>query len=81
MDYMKTSKTPPRAKKDLSTPENLAERLRPLIGQKLKLSGKPRTDGSNFRKLITSFLLSQYMPEGSQEYEIIPPRKKAYLFF
>lgn len=76
MDYIEDGKMAPKRVSCLSSPEDLAERLRGLIGEKFYLSGKPRTDGSNFRKMITNYLLNEYMPEGAEEFEIIPPKKK-----
>ena len=40
------------------------------------MTGKPRTDGSNFRKIITNYLLAGYMPEAADEYKIVPPKQK-----
>lgn len=76
MNYIEEGKKPPKCKKVLSTPEELVEALKPLIGQMIPMTGKPRTDGSNFRKIITNHLLSKYMPEAANEYEIIPPKQK-----
>lgn len=76
MDYIEEGKKPPKCKNLISTPEELAEKLKPLIGQKIAITGKSRTDGSNFRKIITNHLLSNYMPEAANEYEIVPPKQK-----
>lgn len=76
MDYIEEGKKPPKYKKAISTPEELVERLKPLIGQKIRMTGKSRTDGSNFRKVITNHLLSIYMPEAADDYEILPPKQK-----
>lgn len=76
MDYIKEGKIPPKCKGEISSPENIAERLRPLIGKEIEITGRPRTDGSNFRKIIIRQLLSDYMPEAASKYEIVPPRKK-----
>lgn len=76
MDYIEEGKKPPKCKNVISTPEELVERLKPLIGQKIAMTGKSRTDGSNFRKIITNHLLAAYMPEAAQEYEIVPPKQK-----
>lgn len=62
MNYIEIGKVPPRSKNELSTPEQLVENLKSLIGEKFPLTGKPRTDGSNFRKMITNHLLSNYIP-------------------
>ncbi len=76
MDYIEEGKKPPKCKNVISTPEELVEKLKPLIGQKIPMTGKSRTDGSNFRKVITKQLLSNYMPEAAEEYEIVPPKQK-----
>jgi hypothetical protein len=49
MNYIEIGKIPPNSKNELSTPEQLVENLKSLIGEKFPLTGKPRTDGSNFR--------------------------------
>lgn len=76
MDYIKEGKKPPKSKCFLSTPENMAARLKELIGKEFNLTRKPRTDGSNFRKLVMKHLLTTYMPEEAQEYKILPQKKK-----
>ncbi len=76
MDYIEEGKKPPKCKSVLSTPEELVEKLKPLIGKMIPITGKSRTDGSNFRKIITNHLLSTYMPEATDEYEIVPPKQK-----
>lgn len=76
MDYIKEGKKPPKCRNAISTPEELIEKLKPLIGQTIPMTGKSRTDGSNFRKIITNHLLSSYMPEAAEEYEIVPPKQK-----
>ena len=40
------------------------------------MTGKSRTDGSNFRKIVTNQLLSINMPDAAEEYEIVPPKQK-----
>ena len=76
MDYIKQGKLPPKNRDKVSSPDELVARLKGLIGKKIPMTGKPRTDGSNFRKLVTNYLLEKYMPEVSKEYKIIPKRKK-----
>lgn len=61
MNYIEIGKIPPSSKNELSTPEQLVENLKSLIGEKFPLTGKPRTDGSNFRKMVTNHLLSNYI--------------------
>ena len=57
MNYIEIGKIPPSSKNELSTPEQLVENLKSLIGEKFPLTGKPRTDGSNFRKMVTNLSL------------------------
>lgn len=76
MDYIEEGKKPPKCKDNISSPKELVEALKPLIGRKISMTGKSRTDGSNFRKIITNHLLSNYMPEAASEYEIVPPKQK-----
>ena len=76
MNYIEIGKIPPISKNELSAPEQLVENLKSLIGEKFSLTGKPRTDGSNFRKMITNHLLSNYIPKEAVEYEIVPPKQK-----
>lgn len=76
MDFIEEGKKPPIGKSELTSPEELAKRLQPLIGENFTLTGKVRTDGSNFRKMITEFLLSTYMPEAATDYDIVPPKQK-----
>jgi len=65
----------------LTEAKNLPEILKNLIGKEFKLTGKTRTDGSNLRKLIANDLLTNGLPEGAteNEFEIVPPKKKAFL--
>ena len=81
MDYVEIGKVPPNSKSVMSSPKNLAERLQKLIGAEFTLTGKPRTDGSNFRKLVTEHLLKEYIPEPAEKYEIVPPKQKGVLYF
>lgn len=76
--YVKSGKIPPKHPSEISTPESLIKRLEPLIGTTFELTGKTRTDGSNFRKLITKTLLQEFTPQGADEnsYSILPPKQK-----
>lgn len=76
MNYIEEGKKPPKCKNVISTPKELVEKLKPLIGQRIPMTGKARTDGANFRKTITNHLLANYMPEAASEYEIVPPKQK-----
>ena len=73
-----TWKLAPQSKRALSTPSQLADRLRKLLGLRFHLSGRARTDGSNIRKLVASTLEDYPLPRlaRKQDYEIIPPRRK-----
>lgn len=81
MNYIEEGKIPPKSKRVLSSPEDLVERMKPLIGKKIVMTGKPRTDGANFRKVITNHLLAEYMPEASNDYEIVPIKQKGIPVF
>lgn len=76
MNYIEEGRKPPKSKSVISTPEELVKALKPLIGQMIPMTGKSRTDGSNFRKIIMNHLLSNYMPEAADEYEIVPLKQK-----
>lgn len=71
-------KRPPASKDQLTSPQDLAKKLQTLINRPFKLSGKPRTDGANLRKLIGSILATDSPPSAatSGDFKIIPPRKK-----
>lgn len=81
MDYVEIGKVPPNSKSVMPSPKNLAERLQKLIGAEFTLTGKPRTDGSNLRKLVTEHLLKEYIPEPAEKYEIVPPKQKGVPLF
>ena len=74
----KNLKIPPKNKTFLSSPELLADKLDLLIGKQYKLTGKPRTDGSNLRKRIGAVLYSNQPPNIADHdcYEIMPPKNK-----
>lgn len=76
MDYIENGKIPPKGKEYMSKPQELVRNLKPLIGQKIQMTGKSRTDGSNFRKIVTNHLLSISMPDAAEDYEIVPPKQK-----
>ena len=77
-DFTKLAKIPPANPDNLSSPNELAKKLESLIGQPFPLSGKTRTDGSNFRKLVTKTLMQNNppLPASSEEYIILPPKGK-----
>lgn len=71
-------KIPPRSVKSVKSLDDLQLILSPLVGRDFVLSGAPRTDGSEMRKLICN-TLDQHDPAEaarSGEYQIIPPRGK-----
>lgn len=76
MNYIENGKIPPKSREYMSTPQELVNNLRPLIGNKIQMTGKSRTDGSNFRKIVTNHLLSTCMPDAADCYEIVPPKSK-----
>lgn len=71
-------KIPPRSVKSVKSLDDLQLIFSPLVGRDFVLSGAPRTDGSEMRKLICN-TLDQHNPAEaarSGEYQIIPPRGK-----
>lgn len=70
---------PPITPVALTPPHILAQRLKILVGQSYKLTGKTRTDGSNIRKLVAKTLLEFPLPEAAnaEDYSILtPPNSK-----
>lgn len=69
---------PPRSKRDLTKPKELAKRLQFLVGQKFRLTGKTRTDGSNLRKLVAAALSTGRLPRAAADgdWKCIPPKRK-----
>lgn len=69
---------PPKNPRDIMTANDLALYLKNLIGKSVKITGKPRTDGSTIRKLVADCLSVYSTCEAAKEadYEIIPPRGK-----
>ena len=58
--------------------EKLINCLKSLLGASFRLTGKPRTDGSSLRKLVSNTLLTFGLsPEAEVEsFEFVPPKKK-----
>lgn len=75
-NYIKAGKIPPRSKIVMTPSNELAQKLKPLIGTAIPMTGKSKTDGSNFRKIVTKHLLETYMPDASEDYEIEVPKGK-----
>jgi hypothetical protein len=71
-------KIPPQSPRLLTPPEKLATQFSELIGMPFNLTGKTRTDGSNVRKLIATYLEKYQLPPIAEdiEYEIVPPKGK-----
>ena len=71
-------KFPPKTKGHLSNTEGLQSTLGSLVGMPFRLTGAPRTDGSNLRKLISNALEKAGLPAiaDAESYSIMPPRKK-----
>lgn len=69
---------PPKNPRDVMSANELSICLKNLIGKTVKMTGKPRTDGSTLRKMVTGCLSVRSTCEvaKSSEYEIIPPRGK-----
>lgn len=69
---------PPKSPKSISSVDKILEYFKPLIGSSVPFTGKPRTDGSAIRKIISNTLLSSGLPEEAEteSFEIVPPKKK-----
>ncbi|HEL2325363.1 TPA: hypothetical protein TZN96_002161 [Streptococcus suis] len=77
-DYIKLGNIPPANPDDLATPSEIANSLQKLIGTHFSLSGKTRTDGNKFRKLITETLMKDNppIPANLEDFNILPPKSK-----
>jgi hypothetical protein len=68
----------PQSPQMAMSPDKFIDSLKFLIGTSFHLTGKPRTDGSTLRKLVSNTLLLKGIapeaPIGS--FEFIPPKKK-----
>lgn len=78
MDYIKQAEIPPQKKEELTPEMELVDKLSELIGYPFPLTGKTRTDGNKFRKLITELLMKKCPPKPAfhNDYAILPPKKK-----
>lgn len=74
----KSFQIPPLSPTMAMSNEKLIDSLKPLIGTSFRLTGKPRTDGSTLRKLISNTLLSSGLSQEAEvgNFEFIPPKKK-----
>lgn len=70
-------KHPPKHKNELSTPEELVNKLSGLVGKKFPFKKVSRTDGSNVRKLV-AMTLSERAPEkaAKSEFTVVPEKGK-----
>ena len=71
-------KIPPRSVKSVKSLNDLQLILSTLVGRDFVLSGAPRTDGSEMRKLICNTIDQHNPAEAAQsgDYQIIPPKGK-----
>jgi hypothetical protein len=58
--------------------DKLTDNLKTLLGKPFHLTGKPRTDGSALRKMVTNTLLTNGIAPEAEcgKFEIVPPKKK-----
>lgn len=66
----------PSSKSAILTSERLISALSPLVGSKFELTYKPRTDGSNIRKLISSKIESLTTNADKTSYVVLPFKGK-----
>jgi len=71
-------RVPPLSPTYLTSPDVLAERLKPLIGTEFHLTLFPRTNGSKLRKLIAETLATCDLPPPCPKnlYTIVPTKGK-----
>jgi hypothetical protein len=74
----KAFQIPPQSPALVMSADKLIESLKPLLGKPFHLSGKPRTDGSTLRKLVSNALLASGILPGAPvgSFEFVPPKKK-----
>jgi len=74
----KAFKIPPQSPQNVISPKELTSCLKKLVGTSFRITGKPRTDGSALRKLISKVILEKglSMEAKNEDFEIIPPRQK-----
>ena len=74
----KSFQIPPQLPTMAMSVEKLISSLKPLLGTSFHLTGKPRTNGSTLRKLISNaLLLNGLSPEAEAgNFEFISPKKK-----
>lgn len=78
MTMKKEFNIPPRNPQEVMSATDLVACLKNLIGKPIKMTGKPRTDGSTARKMVTNCLntCSTCKAAAITDYTIIPPRGK-----
>lgn len=70
-------KNAPVSKESVISNAELATTLQVLVGQPFRLSGAPRTDGSNLRKLISGLFVGKDIAVAEEgKYKIVPDKKK-----
>lgn len=69
---------PPKNLKNILKASELMQCLQNLVGESITLTGKPRTDGSNARKMVIDCLLDYGICDtaAKNEYQVIPSRGK-----
>jgi hypothetical protein len=70
---------PPASKDDLSSGDEIARLIAPLLGKPFGLTGKTRTDGSNLRKTVARVLEESThlpTPAANGTWRIVPPKRK-----
>lgn len=74
----KAFKIPPVSPHGIITPDDLVMSLKSLVGKSFEITGKPRTDGSSLRKMISRTLLNNGIsPEAVKgSFEIVSPKNK-----
>lgn len=68
---------PPQSLNEVLTLSDLQELLSPLVGTTFALTGKIKTDGSRFRKVVSDLILNRGITLAqSEEFDYVPPKKK-----
>jgi hypothetical protein len=70
---------PPASKNELSSGDEIARLLAPLLAKPFQLTGKTRTDGSNLRKTVARVLEESAdlpTPAADGAWRIVPPKRK-----
>ena len=70
-------KNVPSSKEAIITNADLVNTLNALVGQPFNLSGKPKTDGSKLRNMISSLFVGRDIAIADKDqYKILPPKRK-----